>query len=136
MIKKATVDDVLSVIRPKPYNKRTRRTSYPVRHTKRAHIRAVLDEILQEQPKDIKEIARGFRERGLPAATKTDAGICRRPEKRGNDPGDRSGKRADDDYAEISHFLKKQVLSGRQIHSEMREKREEFGKFAVRLLSF
>ena len=78
----------LSVIRQKPYNKRARRTSYPVRHTKRAHIRAVLDEILQEQPKDIKEIVRAFRELGLPAATKTDAGVHRCPQKCRDDPGD------------------------------------------------
>ena len=55
----------LSIIRPRPFKERVKRSLYPRRHTKRSHIRAVLDEILQEHPENIAEIAREFRKRGF-----------------------------------------------------------------------
>ena len=54
----------LSVIQPKPYWERARRTVYPRRHTKRGVIEAVLEDILKQNPKDLKDVARMFRERG------------------------------------------------------------------------
>ena len=54
----------LSVIKPKPYRNRIKRTVFPKRHTKRAQIEATLEDILKKNPKDMKDVARLFRERG------------------------------------------------------------------------
>ena len=54
----------LSVIKPKPYRSRIKRTAFPKRHTKRAQIEATLEGILKKNPKDMKDVARMFRECG------------------------------------------------------------------------
>ena len=59
------IEHGLSVIKPKRHRVRTRQTDYPARHTKRGHIRAVLDEIMQQNPGSMEEVARLFRERGF-----------------------------------------------------------------------
>lgn len=53
----------LSVIEPKPYGKRVKRTVYPRRHTKRMKIRADLDDIMRQNPQDMADVVRMFRER-------------------------------------------------------------------------
>jgi hypothetical protein len=45
-----------SIIQKKPFAERTKRTSYPQRHTIRQELQSVLDDILRKHPKDLEEM--------------------------------------------------------------------------------
>lgn len=46
----------LSIIEPRPYRERTKRTEYPKRVTKRDGVRAAIDAAMQRKPKDFEEL--------------------------------------------------------------------------------
>ncbi len=52
----------LSVIKPRPYSERNKRTDYPRGETFRAEIRRVIDEALKRKPKDMDELLRMLEE--------------------------------------------------------------------------
>lgn len=55
----------LSIIEPKPYDKREKRTTYPNRHTRRSEIKHVIEMILREKnPKDFDEFLREIEKQG------------------------------------------------------------------------
>lgn len=54
-----------SIIEPKPYDKREKRTTYPNRHTRRSEIKQVIEMILREKnPKDFDEFLREIERQG------------------------------------------------------------------------
>lgn len=54
----------LSIISPKPYRERQKRTVYPMQQTQREELRRVIDRILKEKPKDFQEFIERLNEFG------------------------------------------------------------------------
>lgn len=58
------LENGLSVIRPKPYRQRVKRTVYPKRQSFREEMRFDIDAILKQKPKDFTEFQQLLKERG------------------------------------------------------------------------
>ena len=58
------LENGLSVIRPKPYRQRVKRTVYPKRQSFREEMRLDIDAILKQKPKDFTEFQQLLKERG------------------------------------------------------------------------
>lgn len=54
----------MSIISPKPYRERQKRTVYPKQHTQREELRLVIDRILKDKPKDFQEFVEKLNEFG------------------------------------------------------------------------
>ena len=58
------LENGLSVIRPKPYRQRVKRTLYPKRQSFREQLRLDIDEILKQKPRNFTEFLQLLKERG------------------------------------------------------------------------
>ena len=58
------LENGLSVIRPKPYRQRVKRTVYPKRQSFREEMRFDIDATLKQKPKDFTEFQQLLKERG------------------------------------------------------------------------
>lgn len=58
------IEHGLSVIEPKPYRERVKRTTFPQKRTKRDELCAAIDQILKKKPKDFSDFVLQLSELG------------------------------------------------------------------------
>ena len=58
------IEHGLSVIEPKPYRERVKRTTFPKKRTKRDELCAAIDQILKKKPKDFSDFVLQLSELG------------------------------------------------------------------------
>ena len=75
------VEHGLSIIAPKPYRERTKRTTYPKRENLREELCITIDQVLREKPKDFEMFLQRMSEKGYDSQSGKRIGFRRRDKK-------------------------------------------------------